>query len=53
MEEDLDGVGVSSHDHELSDTTVQALGRLVGTLLDLFVVNSLLDDVQNLRERRG
>lgn len=61
VENDLDGLDVSGHDDELADTTVQGLGSLVGTLLELLVVRSLLDEIEDLvgeggisqRERLG
>ena len=46
MEENLDRFGVGGHDDHLTDTTVQCLGGLVGTLLGLLVVRSLLDEVE-------
>ena len=48
MQENLDGLGVSGHDDELRDTTVEGLGGLVGSLLELSQVGGLLDNVQNL-----
>lgn len=48
MEDDLDGRGVGSHDDELGDTTVQGLGGLVGTLLELAKMGGLLGDVEDL-----
>ena len=46
MEENFDRFGIGGHDDHLTDTTVQCLGRLVGTLLGLLVVRSLLDEVE-------
>lgn len=40
--------GVGSKDDNLGDTTVEGLGSLVGTLLQLAVVGSLLDEVEDL-----
>jgi hypothetical protein len=37
-----------SHDDELANPTVQSLGSLVGTLLELLVVRSLLDQIEDL-----
>lgn len=48
VEDDLDGLNVSGHDDELADTTVEGLGGLVGTLLELLVVRSLLDEIEDL-----
>lgn len=48
VQQDLDWLGVSSHDDELRDTSVQSLGGLVGTLLQLSQVLRLLDDIQDL-----
>lgn len=48
VEQDLDWLGVCSHDDELRDTSVQRLGGLVGTLLELSQVLCLLDQVENL-----
>lgn len=47
MEENLEGSGVGSHNDELGDTTVEGLGGLVGTLLELAVVGGLLDEVED------
>ena len=46
MEENFDRFGIGGHDDHLTDTTVQCLGGLVGTLLGLLVVRSLLDEVE-------
>ncbi len=48
MEEDGQWSGVGSEDDDLGDTAVEGLGGLVGTLLQLAVVGSLLDDVEDL-----
>lgn len=55
MEENLKRLGISGHDDELTDTTVEGLGGLVGTLFELFVVGRLLNKVKNLvgELRRG
>jgi hypothetical protein len=53
VQEDLERLGVGSHDDELGDTTVKGLGRLVGSLLQLAVVGRLLDDVEDLLRQRG
>ena len=53
VEHNLDGLDVGSHDDELADTTVERLGGLVGTLLELLVVRSLLDQVEDLVGERG
>ena len=48
VEDNLDGLDVGSHDNELADTTVESLGSLVGTLFELLVVGSLLDEIEDL-----
>lgn len=48
MEEDGERGGVGREDDDLGDTTVEGLGRLVGTLLQLTVVAGLLDNVEDL-----
>jgi hypothetical protein len=50
--ENLRGSVSCEHD-ELGDTAVEGLGRLVGTLLQLPVVGSLLDEVENLLAESG
>lgn len=47
MKDDLQGFGISSHDDELGDTTVEGLGGFVGTLPELLVVTGLLDEVED------
>lgn len=48
VQENLDGLGVGSHDDELGDTSVKSLGGLVGTLLQLLDTLGLLHKVKNL-----
>lgn len=48
VEEDGERGGVGREDDDLGDTTVEGLGRLVGTLLQLTVVAGLLDNVEDL-----
>lgn len=48
VQQDLDWLSVGGHDDELRDTSVQGLGGLVGTLLQLSQVLRLLDDIQDL-----
>ena len=48
MEQDGQRGGVGGQDDNLRDTTVQRLGGLVGTLLQLAVVRSLLDQIEDL-----
>lgn len=48
VEEDLKRLGVSGHDDELADATVEGLGGLVGALAELLVVAGLLDEVEDL-----
>lgn len=45
MEQDSQRAGISSEDDQFADTTVQSLGGLVGTLLELAVVGGLLDEI--------
>lgn len=47
MEKNLNGLGIGGHDDELGNTTVEGLGGLVSTLLELLVVGSLLDQVHD------
>ncbi|KAI3486741.1 hypothetical protein L1887_49691 [Cichorium endivia] len=53
VEDDLDGLDVGGHHDELADAAVERLGGLVGTLLELLVVRSLLDEVEDLVGERG
>lgn len=59
VEQNLDGVGVASDDDEVSNTAVQGLSGLVGSLLDELGIRGFLDNVQNglgqagLGEREG
>lgn len=48
VENNLDGLDVCSHDDELADTSVERLGGLVSSLLELLVVGGLLHEVQDL-----
>ena len=45
--------GISSEDDNLGDTTVEGLGGLVGTLLQLAVVGGLLDQVEDVLGQGG
>lgn len=47
VEQNSQRSGVGSKNDNLSGTTVQGLGGLVGTLLELAVVAGRLDQVQN------
>ena len=47
MEDDLEGLGVAGEDDEVGHTTVEGLGSLVGSLLQLYhltrlVINSVI-----------
>ena len=53
VQQDLDGLGVSGHDDELGDTSVQGLGGLISTLLQLSQVLGLLDHVKDLLGQAG
>lgn len=48
VEQDGQRSGVGSEDDDLGDTTVEGLGGLVGSLLQLAVVRGLLDEIENL-----
>ena len=45
MKKNLQGLGVGGHDDKIGDTTVQGLGGLVGTLLELLIVAAHLDGI--------
>lgn len=47
VKKNLNGLGIGGHDDELGNTTVEGLGGLVSTLLELLVVRSLLDQVHD------
>lgn len=53
MEENLKRLGVGGHDDELTDSSVEGLGGLISTLLELLVVGSLLNKVENLVGQLG
>lgn len=53
MQYNLDGLNVCGHDDELADTAIQRLGGFVGSLFELLVVGSLLDQVEDLGGERG
>ncbi len=53
MKNDLDGLDVGGHDDELADTTVEGFCGLVGTLLQLLVVRSLLNQIEDLVGESG
>ena len=36
MEDDFQGLGIGSEDNEIGEATVESLGGLIGTLLDLY-----------------
>jgi len=48
MKQDFDGFGVSSQDDKLCDASVKSFGSFVCTLLQLLVLRSLLNEVENL-----
>jgi hypothetical protein len=48
VEKDSKRGGVGGEDDQLADTTVEGLGGLVGTLLQLPVVGRLLNEIKNL-----
>lgn len=47
VEKDSERGSVGREDDHFADTTVQGLGGLVGTLLQLTVVTGLLNDIKN------
>ncbi len=47
VKEDLEGLGIGSHDDKLRDTSVQSLGGLIGSFLQLLIVGSLLHQVED------
>ncbi len=54
MKNDLDRVGVGSHNNELSFSTIQCFCGLISSFLQLFVRGSLLEKLDNLcRELRA
>lgn len=48
VEENLKWIGVGGEDDDLGDSAVEGLGGLVGALLELAVVSSLLDEIEDL-----
>jgi hypothetical protein len=46
VKKDLDRFGIRCQDDQLTDTAVQRLGGLIGSLFDLLVVGCLLDEIQ-------
>ena len=48
MQDDLERLGVGSKDDQLSQPSVQRLGRLVRTLFDLLPCRCLVEQVQDL-----
>lgn len=46
VKDNSEGAGVGGHDDKLGGTTVEGLGALVGTLLQLTVVSGLLHKVE-------
>jgi len=48
MEEDSKRLSVSGHDDEVGDTTVEGLGGLVGSLLQLLVVVGRLNKLEDV-----
>lgn len=53
MEENSEGLSVGSEDDNLRDTTVQGLGGLVGTLLELTGICATCQYWFSLRRCRG
>ena len=47
MEQDLEWLRIGCHNDKLGNTTVERLGDLVGTLLQLLVVGCLLDQIHD------
>ena len=52
VEENLEGLGVGGEDDELGGPTVECLGGLVGSLLELPIVGGLLHEVEDLLGER-
>jgi hypothetical protein len=48
VQENLKRLGIGSHDNEFRSSSVESLGGFVGSLFELLVVRSLLDQVKNL-----
>ncbi len=48
MEQNFEGLSISSHDDELGDTAVEGLSGLVRAALQLLVVGRLLDKIEQL-----
>jgi hypothetical protein len=59
VKKDLNRLGVRRQDDQLTDSAVQSLGGLIGSLFDLLVVGCLLDEIQQgdreigISEREG
>lgn len=53
MQDNFNRLNISSHHDELANATIQRLGRLIGTLLELLVVRRLLNQVENLVRQAG
>lgn len=47
VQQDFEGLGISSHDNKLGNTAVEGLGGFVGSLAELLVMRGLLDQVQD------
>lgn len=47
VKEDSQRAGIGGKDNDFGNTTVESLGSLVGTLLQLAVVGGLLDKIEN------
>ena len=48
VEHDLEGLGVGGQDDQVSDSSVEAFGGLVGSLLQLLVEGGLVAQIQQL-----
>jgi hypothetical protein len=53
VKKDLDRFRIRCQDDQLTDTAVQRLGGLIGSLFDLFVVGCLLDEIQQSDRKIG
>lgn len=53
MQQDLDWLGVGSHDDEFRNTSVQGLGSFIGSFFQLTQILRLLNDVQYLLGQGG
>lgn len=53
VQQDFEGLSVSSHNNEFGNTAIQGLGGFVGSLAKLLVVRGLLDQVEDAVGQSG